>query len=548
MAYTVRIYYPEAPSGTYELYEPNSTSRVTAYSNYAATSTLTTAQQVLNSSGRAKFWVKQVVEVVVKTAAGVEVDRFIEGGRAELVEVANNFLTGTLSNGSQGAGGTTTLNAALTSALSSFMGTDFKYLEATGGNARLLRDVLAERFVSVFDVKGANGEVAKGDGTADDYVALQKLLDRLAAKGGGVGLLPKGTFACSAGLSTSTAGIWLMGLGATASKIKGTGAAITLLTVNITGEANMVISDLALTHSTTSTGSAISVTSGDGVVCQRVVTSLHRKGFTWTSTVQRGELHHCRVDSTDGNSAGVGFTLGKHGLADHCIAAAATGTGFVLGGQHAHARDCMVVASTGTGFSFTADDTIARDSIAGACTTGFSVGAVARSGCINCRVGTNTTDFTTNASATDVIDEMNSFSTRTLAEYGGAWQSQPRCNVFKRNRSAQAGGTFTPDPSLGELQVCRTTAALTIGATSTTGLHDGQTMLLVLSNQSGAGVALTWNAQYFGYLPTSNFSGNVAIRFTWRASSSKWLSTQIGKEDGGATFSYPNNAGSNDIW
>lgn len=520
----------DAPSGSFVVYEYNSTTLADVYSDYAATKKIsTTADFTLSSAGRKVCYVKNTVDVTVKTAAGVTLTTFTAGARAEMVEVVNTALTGLLSTGSQGAGGATTLNAMVTSALSTFGGVDLKFLEATGGNARLLKDVLAERFLSVKDVKGAGAEVAVGGGATDDYVAIQAAMDRMVTRGGGLVLFPKGTFNCSTGLTVSNAGIWLVGVGPTATILKNTGAAITLLTVDVTGESNMVISGLSLTHSTTSSGTALTVTAGDGLVVRDCTAALHRKGFAWAATALRGELDHCRVASTDGNAAGIAVTLGKDGRASHCIAAAATGKAFSLAGQYAHAEFCRVLVASATGFGYDAADTSTMKCHAGACTTGFSVGAFARCGPLLCTVGANTTDMLTNAAATSVVDLGNTFTTRTFNEYAGQSWLMPRQRVIKLSRSTFAGtDTWTPDPRLGELQVAVVTSGLavtlTVAATATTDLQDGQTMYMVIEKDGLNTLSLVFNAQYITPLSSVGGSNAASVFFRWRAGTSKWIS------------------------
>lgn len=208
MGHLVKLYYPEAGGGSFVVASYGaSSSNPSVFSDYACT-TATTARS-LNSSGRASFYVQELVTVTVKNASGTTVDTFTDGVRAEAVQVQTASLTGTNSSGSQVAGGAIALKDALDQLATSFGARDFKVRE-TGTNVdKNLKDALQA-------VRSNNSQVfnvtqppynATGDGVTNDDAAVQAALAALTANGGGTLYFPAGTYLLGQTISFLSSGI-----------------------------------------------------------------------------------------------------------------------------------------------------------------------------------------------------------------------------------------------------------------------------------------------------------------------------------------------------
>jgi hypothetical protein len=265
-----------------------------------------------------------------------------------------------------------------------------------------------------------------------------------------------------------------MGAGRGVAVIKNFGTTTNVLTINISGDAKLVLRDFSITANTTSSGSGISITAGNNITVQNVGVALHRTGFAFSASVG-STFRSAFVDSTDDNAAAVGVSLGDRCRLSGCEITSGTtnGTGvsgsgsscradesyvirfatgvtlsgtdaraegmhvttsttaYTLSGTDSNARNCDAL-SAGTGFNLTGTRANALGCTANTCTTayslgvasaatvacnatlcttGFSVGAFANCRVVSCISTNATTDLSVNASATLLVEHSNVFTT-----------------------------------------------------------------------------------------------------------------------------------------
>jgi hypothetical protein len=173
---------------------------------------------VLDGFGCASVWTDRIVRMDIFDADGNEIvslDR-ANSDTAKQVEVENDRFTGTLSTGSQGAGGRTQLNAVLTLLGESAGGMDGKFLDSTGGAERTYVEVIGEMRLSVKDRK------AKGDGSTDDTAAIREAIAVMKSRGGGTLYFPRGTYLVNNELPVDFSGLIVKGDGPISSVITST--------------------------------------------------------------------------------------------------------------------------------------------------------------------------------------------------------------------------------------------------------------------------------------------------------------------------------------
>ncbi len=251
MGHLVRLSYPEAPSGSWSATtHADSTVPATAYSDFSCTAVKTS--RTLNASGRDTFYVTETVDVIVSNAAGLAVDAFTEGTRAELVGVDHASWTGTESDGSQGLGGATDLPSVLTALAASFGSTD-GYVKETGqSNRALLKDALAAvrgTNFPYFNVTAAPYNASNG-GVVSATTGIQQAINAATAAGGGIVLFPAGTYLLTSGLSITNNKVSLRGDGPKTSVLSyapAVGYAITVSTGTFGTTVTNYVSDLGIT-------------------------------------------------------------------------------------------------------------------------------------------------------------------------------------------------------------------------------------------------------------------------------------------------------------
>jgi hypothetical protein len=210
-------------------------------------------------------------------------------------------------------------------------------------------------------------------------------------------------------------------------------------------------------------------------------------------------------------------------------------TGISLTGARASARGCYVVNAT-TGISLGASNTVACDNDVRAATTAFSVGAFATCRVVGNNVSLSTTELSVNASATGLIEHSNNFATISdSATTPHSWLKD-RGKVLRITKGTDSTTTpsITPTPQtcdiyVGEMTSAGVMTAITVNATSTTGLVDGQQLAVVLSKTAGTGTpTVTWNGQYVAVgttlqLGTAACGAMPVMHFVWRSGIAKWV-------------------------
>lgn len=282
---------------------PNASGRVYAYVMgtstlaplyYDRTGTSRASQPVtLDAAGRTTLYVNQAVTLRVETAAGLSLGEIDFQDAAGVVVVENEGFTGTLADGSQGAGGETDLDAILTSALVSFGGTDFK-LQPTGGTTlRNVKDFLSEIWVSVKDYG------AFGDATHDDTAAIQAAVNHVIALEGGFVYYPPGNYHISAPIVNSSAiGVSMRGAGG-ATQI--TNTATTTGVFSFTGgSGGFEIAQLYIDHTSSSSGVAISIagTGGYDISIHDIECRHHNVGIDAPNATQKLDITRVYIDAS----------------------------------------------------------------------------------------------------------------------------------------------------------------------------------------------------------------------------------------------------------
>lgn len=528
-------------SGKVRWYNPGTLVAAVAYSDAACTTPIT-APLTLNAGGQGTIYCLEPVRVIVKdsTETITYYDDIAALNRHDSVYVTSTGING---------GAETTLEAVLSTATTS-LGAGFQYKESTGATARNYVDWLGETIVSVKDFG------ALGDGTTDDTTACQAASDRVEARGGGWVYWPKGTYKITAPITVDTVGVCWKGSGRT-SIIKNFGTTTAAVSINVGSavDSKIIIKDLAITASTTSSGAALTVANGNRIRVEGVAVALHRTGIS-VSAVSEAVVIGCTLESTDDNAAAVGIAIGTRGRADNCnlISGTTNGTGITLS-TDARAIDCYVekfatgysLAAAGaqargsvgslntTGFSFAAANTIAEACWSAGASTGFSVGAFASCGVPFCRASACTTDLSVNASAT-LFDDRGAAFAGTVTNSAASPAVMPLRCFFSSTTTASFTPTFTPDISGGKninILICTAGAGavtVTMANHATATLAIGDIMVFIVVAQNGPVTVNAFGTQYqsvdgttaiatFG--PTSG--GNRAVTQIWRWDGTHWL-------------------------
>ena len=323
-------------SGVCRFYQPGTLTPATVYSDSACSSAVT-QPLVLDAGGRGVVYFLNPARMIAKEATDTTTIRDVTIlTRAEQVYVTNAGYN---------SGAETDLNTILTNASTSFGGAGFEYKESSGATARSYTAALGERVVSVKDFG------ATGDGTTNDTTNVQAAITRVQARGGGIVLFPYGTYLISSPLTITAVGVSLQGTG-WGSIIKNQSTTGNAISVDVGSaiDSKGAIRNLAITASTTSTGTAIVLTNGNKHRIENVTTSLHRFGVT-ASAVSDTIVEGVEVLSTDSNSAAIAFTCGGGMRLANCTAAGTGGTGVSVAGADCALRSVTVGSGYLTGYS-----------------------------------------------------------------------------------------------------------------------------------------------------------------------------------------------------
>lgn len=529
-------------SGKVRWYNPGTLVAAVAYSDAACSSAIT-APLTLNAGGQGTIYCLEPVRVIVKDST--ETVTYYDD-IAPLQRHDSVYVTSTGING----GAETTLEAVLSTATTS-LGSGFQYKESTGATARNYVDVFGELVVSVKDFG------AVGDGTTDDTVACQAASDRVKARGGGWVYWPKGTYKITAPITGDTAGVNHRGAGRGVSIIKNAATTTNALSISIgagSTDSKVVIQDLSITASTTSSGSAIVISNGNRPKLENVSVALHRTGFSLGS-VTEARVIGCTVESTDDNASCVGISVGTRGRIEHCniVCGTTNGTGVNLAGDArlidsyiekfgsgvglnsagAQARGC-VASTQNTSYTLGANGTQVESCLATGAGVGFSVGAFAGCGVPFCRASTCTTDLSVNASAT-LFDDRGAAFTGTVTNSATSPAIMPLRCFFSSTTTASFTPTFTPDISGGKninILICTAGAGavtVTMANHATATLATGDIMVFIMVAQNGPVTVNAFGTQYQsadGTTAITTFgptAANRAVMQMWRWDGTHWL-------------------------
>jgi hypothetical protein len=265
----LRIIATAAPSGNAYFYEHGTVTTATVYSDYDG-ETIVTGAVALDANGYAQVYVDSLVDVVVEKNDGTQLQTFVAADGDNSTIVQSQSFTGTLSDGSSGAGGKTTLREVLDQLYTSFGARDFLVRQTGGTTDQTLVAALNSirtansPFFNVLDYG------AIGDGTTDDHTSVSNAVAAALAAGGGIVYFPAGTYLMTAALSVGSSTISLLGAGSAASVLSfssTTGNGITFV-----GGSSMrdmtSIRGLSVIAATTSSGYGISVASSPGLVIE----------------------------------------------------------------------------------------------------------------------------------------------------------------------------------------------------------------------------------------------------------------------------------------
>ncbi len=526
-------------SGIVRMYDPGTTNTQVVYSDSAASSAYT-QPITLDSYGKKNIWIKKSARILIKDATDTVTLYDWDPGsqiRAEQVLITNANVNG---------GTQITLDAALTANAGAFG----SYSESSTATARTLTSWMQEEVVSITDYG------AVGDGATDDTAAIQAALNRvLAADRTSVGaaktavlLIPQGvwkiTTAITAAVTTGTKQIVIRGQGPKASVLKQFGTTVNGLYLNYTGSTDVktIVENLGLTCNSVSTGTGILITNANNVTVRNCESALFKVAFD-SSGATGVAFENCAGSTSSNASSACGFALGSSSYLVNCAAvstgaagSAITGTGanieirgpvisgfangVVSAATDTHVNGALITAVTDS-CKFTGADSTVRDvnfagtptrainlaaagcsadynKIAGAATTGITVGAFADCRVTFNRIPTATTKIAIDGSATNTVQFGN-----TAAD-SKAMVVPQRFKWFSSRTTVAMGATLTPiydgGPIIINYNVCGSGGAgtLTVGATATTGLAIDDVMFLCLANDNGSGgdMTISFNAQY----------------------------------------------------
>lgn len=363
-------------------------------------------------------------------------------------------------------------------------------------------------------------------------------------------------------------------VGATTSGVSVTGASSRVQGLTVTignagtgvtlGAANCRAEGLVVSGTTSTTG--ISATTAGAKISDCVISGC-ATGITSSQNDHR--IYSCEITTSTVNAINASGT----GVVIRDCKVSGTGTGLTMSGANGSAvggsvsgyttgatltaAGCqlagMQVSSNTTGVNIGANNCMVRDSIVSGSTTGVTLGAFSGCSITGNVCSTNTTDISINASATTYVLHGNSYTTLTdSAAVAHSFLNATRLpwNYTKTSNSGVSPSwtpTITSNANGDNFNVWQSTysagsTTLTINATSTTGLRDGDRLWLFLNNAvaSANTLTITWNAQYQqadetntmgggGWLPSmaslagsGNANHAIAV-FRWKASTSKWV-------------------------
>lgn len=241
-----------AENGTAQLFARGTSTRVTWYPDFEASSSYTTDVD-LDANGGATVFVGRLTDVRVLDADGFEIRRFVAGVSATAVEVISDSFAGIdYYTAAAGVSKPTTLSEILDLWNNSAGTSGFNVL--VGGSAKTLQSALAGSAL-YFNVKDtAYGAV--GDGATDDTSAIQAAITAANAAGGGTVFFPSGSYRHTSALSLPPA-VSLLGVGPQGSALQIDHATANSITASSAGTYQGLVAGLRIEPLQNNTGTRV---------------------------------------------------------------------------------------------------------------------------------------------------------------------------------------------------------------------------------------------------------------------------------------------------
>lgn len=295
-------------NGTVGIFNRGTGTRSTYYTSFEGDGATTpVADLSLDSLGRLKAYVNEVVDVVCKNSAGATIITFTDGVSASCVEYIGPSFTGTdYVGGATGINKPITLKAILDLWATSSGDTDFE----VGGQA--LDDALVGASSLLFNVKSYG---AVGDGVADDKASITTAIAAAVAAGGGEVFLPGGTYRIASAITVS-AKVNLRGASPSASVISvdyASDASGAVRTTNASADTagGNVLTQLTIKPAQSFTGPLVRLNRGC-VLYQCVIgdDAAAVSSSLCVAYAQSCDIFECRVNVVGASGVGVGLVSG----------------------------------------------------------------------------------------------------------------------------------------------------------------------------------------------------------------------------------------------
>ncbi len=476
-----------AGSGTAEFYARGTTTRINVYSDPDGAAVIGNSA-TLDSNGGVEAYADEPVFVRVRSSLGVVVREFTVVVADNAIDCESASFTGLLPSGSQGAGGVVDEKTLLDRWYASAGTTDFKVLRQGQTAPQTLVSALASVSSSNQPLFNVVTYGADSTGVIAADAAFKAAHDAAVAAGGGVILVPGGTFTLGSAFSITSQKVSMMGFGAKATLIQSGVASGVAITVNAGAStySGSFIQDLTIAAFSSGANVApIQVVSTPGLLLRNVCIS----GFALAADFQsRVILHGC--DFTVPSSATAGDYVAKF--------SSNAADSLIVGGTYKQSRATNTGAlSLGVNNIAVVGSVVDISAITPGAGYGVDVGAA------NCKV--ESSDLITGASATYAMRVNGDFSfhenDNTFAGSGRLHYLSTSLNKLTRvvlgsrnNRCATqnvsiTGTTFvTLDPSYKFHYVVITAAASTphiqVIFSPVNSVHTGHELVVFFENQS----------------------------------------------------------------
>lgn len=478
-----------AASGTVNFYGVGTLVPAVVYADDTLSTPLT-QPITLDSSGKlpSPVYTATPLRMIVKSSSGTtlyDVAR-LDGERAELVGVSNSAWTAT------------DLNSALTAVQSSLGGTDARFLAAgAGAVARNIQAKFSEVQISVKDFG------AVGNGVADDTVAIQAAINFATLLGGAQVYFPPGTYLISAQLNVTIAGVDLVGAGPSASIIKGTNATqkgINLTSTTTTG--NRIIG-LRFSHSSSTTGFAVTSLTSTTVLLDNVTTD-----STWAqglnANAAASSLYYISRCNLAGSAYGIFAVSGTIYITQSSISATTTAAISNTGAAMYLSSSVLSAPLALDNSGGTAGTITYASSCSFTSSAGYGVQLNAAAGTISlaaCAVtGTSGSAFIASGAGVFLADSACVLS---------GLISDLRVAVAPFFYTFAVNGNFTPLPlQASAIRAVGTAGGITITVNTIAVTGWGKQFSLICSNASGGAVTWTFSAQYVLSAAVNPATGN----------------------------------------